>query len=270
MKIGRMKHLIRDAAIYMSDRLSSPDALRVGRRVISLHEVKEPALLREKIQWLQEHFELVSLQQLLEGPVRTKPQVAITFDDGYQSAYDSALPILEQYQVPAVFFVCSGFVGLNREPAREFCRSNLNRTQILPPLSKQQLIDISQCPLFEIGSHTKNHVNLGNILNEGIYEKEIEEDRLQLEDWTGAQVRWFAYPFGRMKNYNSAVKEYLRKTSFQAAFTIVPGFIEPQGDLCSLGRDSLDMTASTRLWGAWLRGSYDELYRGKEKLNFFH
>ena len=56
MKIGRVKHLIRDTAIYISDRLVSSDLLRVGRRVISLHEVKEPVLLREKIQWLQEHF----------------------------------------------------------------------------------------------------------------------------------------------------------------------------------------------------------------------
>ena len=107
-------------------------------------------------------------------------------------------------------------------------------------------------------------------LNESVYEKEIEEDRLQLEDWTGAQVRWFAYPFGGIKNFNSPVKQYLRKSPFQAAFTIVPGFIEPQDDLYSLGRDSLDLTASTRLWGAWLRGSYDELYQRKEKLNFFH
>ena len=37
--------------------------------------------------------------------------VCITFDDGYRSVHDLALPILQQFKLPATVFVTSGFVG---------------------------------------------------------------------------------------------------------------------------------------------------------------
>ena len=268
MTKSRMKNFARNSAIFLYDKVCSRRTREIGRRVISLHEVKDPIILEEKIQWLQEHYELVSLDRLVNDQPRNKPMVAVTFDDGYRSAYDLAIPVLEKHQVPAVFFVCSGFVGLEGGAAREFCRRNLNRVQILPPLTKQQLIDISRSSLFEIGSHTRNHVNLGKDHSESVYVQEIEGDRLQLEDWIGAKVRWFAYPFGGMKNMNSSVRKYLENSPFESAFTIVPGFINSQKNPYSFGRDSLDMTDSTRLWESWLRGSYDGLYQWKEKMKW--
>jgi peptidoglycan/xylan/chitin deacetylase (PgdA/CDA1 family) len=51
-----------------------------------------------------------ALRALDEGrlPPRT---VCITFDDGYRSVHDLALPILRKFGLPATVFVTSGFVG---------------------------------------------------------------------------------------------------------------------------------------------------------------
>jgi peptidoglycan/xylan/chitin deacetylase (PgdA/CDA1 family) len=51
-----------------------------------------------------------ALRALDEGrlPPRT---VCITFDDGYRSVHDLALPILRKFNLPATVFVTSGFVG---------------------------------------------------------------------------------------------------------------------------------------------------------------
>jgi peptidoglycan/xylan/chitin deacetylase (PgdA/CDA1 family) len=51
-----------------------------------------------------------ALRALDEGrlPPRT---VCITFDDGYRSVHDLALPILRKFKLPATVFVTSGFVG---------------------------------------------------------------------------------------------------------------------------------------------------------------
>ncbi|XYJ10749.1 polysaccharide deacetylase family protein [Telluria sp. B2] len=51
-----------------------------------------------------------ALRALDEGrlPPRT---VCITFDDGYRSVHDLALPILREFNLPATVFVTSGYVG---------------------------------------------------------------------------------------------------------------------------------------------------------------
>jgi peptidoglycan/xylan/chitin deacetylase (PgdA/CDA1 family) len=51
-----------------------------------------------------------ALRALDEGrlPPRT---VCITFDDGYRSVHDLALPILRKFNLPATVFVTSGFIG---------------------------------------------------------------------------------------------------------------------------------------------------------------
>ncbi|MGJ9418457.1 polysaccharide deacetylase family protein [Massilia sp. CMS3.1] len=53
-----------------------------------------------------------ALRALDEGrlPPRT---VCITFDDGYRSVHDLALPILRKFKLPATVFVTSGFIGSN-------------------------------------------------------------------------------------------------------------------------------------------------------------
>jgi len=53
-----------------------------------------------------------ALRALDEGrlPPRT---VCITFDDGYRSVHDLALPILREFKLPATVFVTSGYVGAN-------------------------------------------------------------------------------------------------------------------------------------------------------------
>lgn len=73
-----------------------------------------------QIQFLREHFKLVSLQQgmdyLQQGVVDDKPWVAITIDDGFRDNYTHAWPILQRYSVPATIFLATDFIDNNRPP----------------------------------------------------------------------------------------------------------------------------------------------------------
>ncbi len=67
-----------------------------------------------QIAYLAKNFDIVSISQavemLAEGTV-TKPCAVITFDDGFQSQIDQALPILEKYQAPAIIYLTSDLIN---------------------------------------------------------------------------------------------------------------------------------------------------------------
>ncbi len=66
---------------------------------------------------LASNFEMISLA---EAVARTQAgrlsgrTMSVTFDDGYADNFTVALPILEEFNVPATFFVASGFVDGGR------------------------------------------------------------------------------------------------------------------------------------------------------------
>jgi len=191
---------------------------------------------------------------LLDNPDYKQRQVAITFDDGFACWYWNAVPVLEELNIPAVFFVCSGAV--NDAGNMNFIRENLHRTKDLQPLSIDQLRYISKNTLFEIGGHTLSHIDLGLNLSSERLKIEIYEDMRRIERWTGVKPRWFAYPYGRYKNISDSSLEYLRDSSYKGAFTIQPGFVVSGYDKFLVHRDSLNIHDTNRLWKDWLSGGY--------------
>ena len=66
---------------------------------------------------LSSHFEVISLTDAVARSQSGRldhPTVSVTFDDGYADNYTLALPVLEQFNIPATFFVATGFVNGGR------------------------------------------------------------------------------------------------------------------------------------------------------------
>lgn len=72
-----------------------------------------PDNFRAQIRYLKEKFPFIRFEE--DWTKVRKPTVAITFDDGYADNALEALPILEDVEVPATFFVSSGKIGSTRE-----------------------------------------------------------------------------------------------------------------------------------------------------------
>lgn len=257
--------LLRDAAA-IANGLLKVKRPRLAKRVIAFHEVGRQNRFREKLEWLKQNYRVVTLAELITQTACERTSIALTFDDGYSCWHEKAAPVLEELRIPALFFVCSGFVGSDAGGADWFCRERLKREQTLRPLTRSQLEDLANHPLFEIGSHTRNHVDLGQDSSDRTLEEEIGRDREQLQCWTGKQVEWFAFPFGAPANVHPAAKSYLQRSAFRGAFTLVPGFIKAGTDSYAMGRDGLEIDGTRLLWRAWLNGGYDGIYALKERL----
>jgi len=170
-----------------------------------------PARLEAQLEWLRDNgrpvVRLSDLAAFLAGK-RALPQraVVITFDDGYESVYRNALPLLRKYDVPATLFVYTDFIG-SRDG-----------------LSWAQLDELQRSGLVDIQSHTKSHVNLSDIdTNRTRLDTELRQPRQLIERSlaaAGAKVRFLAYPYG---DATETVLDATQKAGYELAVTVNPG-----------------------------------------------
>ncbi|MBT3879764.1 MAG: polysaccharide deacetylase family protein [Candidatus Scalindua sp.] len=70
------------------------------------------------MRYLREYTNPTSLsdivQSIKQGETIPPRSVAITFDDGFQNNFSVAFPILKKYEIPATFYLSTGFIGTNR------------------------------------------------------------------------------------------------------------------------------------------------------------
>jgi peptidoglycan/xylan/chitin deacetylase (PgdA/CDA1 family) len=120
-RLGRIEAALLRAAGSIIGRFSGQRSLAVVNyhRVLArpdplLDTEPDVATFHWQMALLAECFNVMPLYDALraldEGrlPPRT---VCVTFDDGYRSVHDLALPILRKFGLPATVFVTSGFVG---------------------------------------------------------------------------------------------------------------------------------------------------------------
>jgi peptidoglycan/xylan/chitin deacetylase (PgdA/CDA1 family) len=84
-----------------------------GLRVLAYHDVPSDTALHAQLQWLQRHFDILTLDAALEarGNERGGDRSAlVTFDDADPSVVERGLPVLDALGIEAVLFVCPGVV----------------------------------------------------------------------------------------------------------------------------------------------------------------
>ena len=151
-------------------------------RFVTFHDILPETLgcFKVNLHYLKQYTNVVNLDDYFAGRLsRKKINTVITFDDGYKSWVTHALPILKKYEIPATFFVSSGFVGLSGKTEAKFISSKLFRKlgprQITGCLSSENLKRLAD-EGFTIGGHTLNHCNLAELRDRGEVEYEIFED----------------------------------------------------------------------------------------------
>lgn len=117
-------------------------------------------------------------------------RVAVTFDDGYQSIFFNALPILIRMRIPATIFIPAGFIG--KAPA--WIEDPGNPSLKEKVMTESQLRELPK-DLITIGSHTSTHPYLSKLSKESIV-REISESKNVLEIILSIPVDMISIPYG--------------------------------------------------------------------------
>lgn len=112
---------------------------------------------------------------LLNGELK-RPLITLTFDDGWNSSYETALPLLDWYQMYGTFYIISNVLG--------------HKSYV----SADQVVAIHQAG-HEIGAHSIDHSDLATLLP-SLVEEQLARPQKILENLIKAPVRNFAAPYG--------------------------------------------------------------------------
>jgi len=204
-----------------------------------------PELFRRGIAKLYENrYRTVSLLETVDCLLMRKPfperSLVITFDDGYQTVYEKAFPVLQDYGMIATIFLTVGEMGRvkpgERLPSLEG-RSMLNWREIQ---------EMKQWGI-EFGAHTLTHPDLTRLPLDRV-RTEICESKAIIEDALNSPVPCFAAPYSR---YDDRSLEIIRQ-HFACACSDKLSLTNLSSDLYALERVDAYYLRNERLFDVML------------------
>ena len=179
--------------------------IRRGWFTFLLYHRIDPNLFRQHLEYLQNNYNIVSLDVLrdhyLDKIPLPKNSLFITFDDGWKSNYELT-SIIEEFEIPVTIFLSTGFIGTNKKPAplsvynknfdefENFYSIEPERTM----LNLEEIREMSRIVNFQ--SHSVTHSPSTYITVER-FRSELFESKEIIEKITGKSVYAFAYPYNK-------------------------------------------------------------------------
>jgi peptidoglycan/xylan/chitin deacetylase (PgdA/CDA1 family) len=179
----------------------------VPRDAVGRDLTVEPASFAAQLRWLRaHHIRAITAEELARAIARgQRPAhaVVLTFDDGYEDAATTALPLLIKYGARGTFYVSSGFVGTPRHLTWKEMRA-------------------MRAAGMEVACHGTYHLDLSTL-----------DRAAQLTEAAGCMKRFahylsgrapvtYAYPAGK---FDATTLEIMRTLGMIAAFSERPGVV---------------------------------------------
>jgi peptidoglycan/xylan/chitin deacetylase (PgdA/CDA1 family) len=166
-----------------------------------------PQAFAAQLQWLRAHgirtMTAAQLADALASKQHPQRAIVLTFDDGYDDAATTVLPILQKYGAVGTFYVSAGFVGTPRH------------------LSWKQMRALRAAGM-EVACHGTFHLDLSTLDLAG----QLGEAKHCMDAFArylgGPAPYTYAYPAGK---YDDVTFSVMRRLGVRAAFTEIPGAV---------------------------------------------
>jgi peptidoglycan/xylan/chitin deacetylase (PgdA/CDA1 family) len=150
--------------------------------------------------------------------------VIITFDDGFRSCAEHAVPVLQAHGFTAVFYLVTGLMGAT---SRWMADVGVNLPLMGWSAARQLAAAGYQC-----GVHTMSHPRL-TTLDAKRRRIELADARKRAEDELGREISHFAYPYGAL---DAAVRESVAAAGYVTACSTSPRLAHLRDDPLALPR----------------------------------
>lgn len=157
----------------------------------------------------------------------SKP-ILLTFDDGSETVYTTALPIMQKYGFRGTAYIVYNYMWV-------------------PGFMNVDEVRALAAAGWEIGSHSLSHTDLTK--HPARHEDEIVRSRQKLESQLGVPVLSFAYPFGA---YNKDSLAYVHSAGYVAAMGLAQKSLQSDKNLFYLYRQPVKGTDDLAAFAALL------------------
>jgi peptidoglycan/xylan/chitin deacetylase (PgdA/CDA1 family) len=171
----------------------------------------------QQMQYLQDNgYHVITFSDLADyfekGRELPKLPVIISFDDGWETPFEYALPSLEKYHYPATFFVVTDYIG---------------RPGFFSWPQLQTLLTDGM----RIGSHSRSHPRLNKITDPAKLWDQIYNSKTILETQLETPVEEFAYPYG---SYNAKAAAAVKLAGYRSGRACCTGIAHTSVDVFKL------------------------------------
>jgi len=176
-------------------------------------------------------YQILSLNDYVNNiisPEFSNP-LCISFDDAYVSFKKFAFPLIKSLKLPVSLFIPTAFVGKSN------VWDTVNGYPEIKILNWQEIKELSNDILIEIGSHGVNHISHARLNKEQDFE-EISNSKRIIKEQIGVEIKFYSFPFGQEKDINKYSDENLKKCGYKAALSTVWARSNSQKDLFCLKR----------------------------------
>ncbi len=183
--------------------------------------------------------------------------VSLTFDDGWQSQFDNAVPVLYAAHLHGTFYIITNaMLNSPDDPDLSF-------------MSTSSVLSLQNTYGEEIGSHTEDHCDLVQLFNDpnsamttvgcpdnplpapSTAQDQIDGSKTALTDIGVTPVDTFAYPYGSGAG-NTSIEGLLSADNFAAGRSVIQGYNLKNTDPYALQVQVVDASVATNTIHSWI------------------
>ena len=163
---------------------------------------------------IAQNYDFISLRQYMDyvlynTALPPKP-VVITFDDGYESNFTHAFPILQEFNIPATIFIVTETVGMQTGDV-------LNGNSVnFPHFTWEQAAEMEASGLIDIQSHGNKHQRITRMSLSDM-QIQLRRSKFLIETKLNKTCDMFAYPYG---DYSAASLNIARQAGIKAQILV--------------------------------------------------